>query len=117
MKDLSAFKDILSHEWSPKFEELRKMAMINSFYRYGPVRDNYEKYKCLDACANIEKRLEAYKETGNTEYLVDVANFAMCEFMYPSIPNAKYVPTGAKSVETVGAGINEIRSEAEQNYV
>lgn len=44
----------------------------------------------MDAIKNLEIRLQKYKETGNTEYLVDVANFVMLEFMHPSIPGAKY---------------------------
>lgn len=40
----------------------------------------------MDALKNIELRLQKYKDTGNTEFLVDIANFAMLEFMHPSIP-------------------------------
>ena len=57
-----------------------------------------------------KKRIQAYEETGNAEFLVDMANFAMIEFMYPSIAGAKYTPTDSCVVDTVGFGINEIRN-------
>lgn len=107
------FKDILKTEYSTKFDDCRKKAMVNSYHKYGPAKDNYGKYKCMDAIANIRKRLEKYEETGNTEFLVDVANFAMLEFMYPSIEGATYTPTHTGECETIGTGINEIRREVE----
>lgn len=105
------FDKILKTEYSEKFDEIRKKAVINSFYKYGPVKDNYGTYKCMDALKNIEIRIRKYIETGNTEYLADVANFAMFEFMYPSIEGAKYTPTAKEnSCEIAGFSINEIRN-------
>ena len=104
---------VLDTEYSKRFDELRKNAMETSYYKYGPLKDNYSKHKCMDAIENLKKRLQAYEETGNTEFLVDVANFAMIEFMYPQVKGAKYTPTDSGVVETVGFGINEVRREAE----
>ena len=101
---------ILATEYSEKFDEIRKNMMVVSYFKYGPMKENYEKFKRMDALGNIEKRIEKYKETGNTEFLADVANFAMIEFMYPSIEGAKYVPTDHGSCEVVGFSINEIRN-------
>ena len=105
------FKDILKTEYSKRFDDIRKKAMVMSFYKYGPMKDNYSNFKCMDALGNIEKRLEKYKETGNTEFLADVANFAMIEFMYPSIEGARYTPTDTGACEVVGFGINQIRGK------
>lgn len=102
------FEAILKTEYSTAFDEHRKKAMINSFYKYGPAKKNYGEYKCMDALKNIELRLQKYKDTGNTEYLVDVANFAMLEFMHPSIPGAKYIPTGDTTCEIAGFGVNQL---------
>lgn len=74
---------------SPQFDDLRQKMMIMSFYKYGAMKDNYDKHKCMDALGNIRKRCEKYIETKNVEFLADIANFAMIEFMYPSIPGAK----------------------------
>ena len=109
MSDKS-IESILKTEYSEKFDEIRKNMMVVSYYKYGSLQENYEKFKCMDAIGNIEKRLQKYRETGNTEFLADVANFAMIEFMYPSIPGAKYTPTDSGACELAGFSINEIRN-------
>jgi hypothetical protein len=62
-----------------------------SFHKYGPVAVAME--NGADFMAALGKRLEKYKETGNTEWLMDVANYAMFEFMYPSHPQAHFRAT------------------------
>lgn len=100
---------ILKTEYSERFDEIRKNMMAVSYFKYGPMKENYDNYKCMDAIGNIEKRLAKYKETGNTEFLADIANFAMIEFMYPSIPGAKYTATDNGACEIAGFSIKEIR--------
>lgn len=103
-------EEILKTEYSERFDEIRKNAMETSYHKYGPVKDNYENYKCMDALGSMEKRIAKYKETKNTEYLADAANFLMIEFMYPSIPGARYMPTGSGGAcELSGFPIKEIR--------
>lgn len=102
--------EILSTEYSERFDNIHKDMMIMSYYKYGSLKENYQKFKCMDAVGNIKKRLEKYMETGNTEFLADVANFAMIEFMYPSVEGAKYTPTDSGACETVGFGVNEVRN-------
>lgn len=104
------FDKILKTEYSERFDKIRKGMMVMSYFKYGAMRENYEKFKCMGALGNIEKRLEKYKETGNTEFLADIANFAMIEFMYPSIEGAKYTPTDSGACEIAGFSINEIRN-------
>lgn len=110
IKKETDFKKILSTEYSERFDEIRKSMMIASYYKYGAMRENYSEFKCMDAIGNIKKRLQKYEETGNTEFLADVANFAMIEFMYPSIEGAQYKPTDSGVCELVGFSINEIRN-------
>jgi hypothetical protein len=62
--------------------------MLQSHYKYGRVKDNYPEAK--DAIGNLKTRLELYAKTGNTEFLMDVANFAMIEFMAPAHPKAHF---------------------------
>lgn len=112
MKEVAQERDfdkILSTEYSTRFDEIRKKMMLASYYKYGSVKENHSKFKCMDAVANIELRLQKYRETGNTEFLADVANFAMIEFMYPSIEGAKYIQTDSGACELAGFGINELR--------
>lgn len=101
---------ILKTEYSEKFDEIRQNMMIMSYYKYGPLKDNYGNYKCMNAIENLKIRLQKYIDTGNTEYLADVANFAMIEFMNPQIEGAQYKPTDNPNCELSGFSINEIRN-------
>ena len=104
------FAEVLKTEWSQRFEELRKKAMIMSYFKYGRIKQNHSKdNNHMDAVANLKKRLELYEKTGNTEYLVDVANFAMIEFMSPQHPEAHFKGTDSDNVELVGFGVNQLK--------
>jgi hypothetical protein len=65
--------------------------MSMSFYKYGLVADAYPSK--VDALGSLEVRLQRYRETGNTEFLIDAANFAMIEFMRPRHPKAFFTST------------------------
>lgn len=69
--------------------------MINrmgvSYHKYGKVADNASNR--TDSLKSMQLRLQKYKETGNTEFLIDAANFLMVEFMVPSVDNAYFKPT------------------------
>ena len=82
---------ILATEFSETFVQGMRDRMVMSFFKYGPVRDAYP-HK-VSALESLHKRLEKYIETGNTEFLIDAANFAMIEFMHPSHPGAHFRPT------------------------
>ena len=111
MQSNKSYGEILKTEYSEKFDIIRKDMMVMSYYKYGGIKENHEKFKCMDAIKNLEARLQKYKETGNTEFLADVANFAMIEFMYPSLEGARYTPTDSGACELVGFGIEELRRE------
>lgn len=64
-----------------------------SFHKYGPIKDGFP-HK-VDAIGSLTTRLREYAKTGNTEYLVDAANFAMIEFILPRHPNAYFEGTDA----------------------
>ena len=53
------------------------------FIRYGDFRTNGHDMK-----DHVRKALARYEKTGNTEFLIDVANYAMMEFVQPSITGA-----------------------------
>jgi hypothetical protein len=56
-----------------------------------------------------------YEESGNTDYLVDVANFAMIEFMHPSHPDASYKPTdGGEGIVWTNGSVNEFTNHGER---
>lgn len=88
-------------EFSDEFVRLMKNRMEVSFHKYGPVADAYP-HK-VDAIKSMQKRLQWYLDgdyskdiaPGNTEYLVDCANFLMIEFMHPAHPDAHFKGTDA----------------------
>jgi hypothetical protein len=79
MIEINLTQGVPSSEFSQEFVQGMANRMSLSFLKYGRVMDAIGK---VDEIASLEKRLQKYKETGNTEWLMDVANFAMIEFMH-----------------------------------
>lgn len=78
-------------EFSPRFVAGMANRMAVSYHKYGAVADAYpNKVDALESCL---ARIQKYRETGNTEYLIDAANFAMIEFMHPRHPDAYFKAT------------------------
>lgn len=98
-------EDILKTEYSTKFDKERQYRICNSYYKYGSARDNFRSGR-VDALKTAELCLDAFKKDGNTEHLVDAANYLMFRFMYP-FPGEYFKPTNSdESVGTVGTPIN-----------
>lgn len=92
-------------EYSEKFDELRKNRGKVSFYKYGSAKDNFGAGR-VDAIKTAELCLSAFKKDGNTEHLIDAANYLMFRFMYP-LPGESFSATDSGgSVGTVGVPIN-----------
>lgn len=98
-------------EYSEEFDKLRKNRVEVSYHKYGSAKDNFDSdLHLVDAIKSHDKCLEKYKKTGNTEYLLDAANYLMFEYMYPQHPNAHFRATGSdESAGIAGVSINEIR--------
>lgn len=95
-------------EYSHKFDNLRLNRVKTSFYKYGSAKRNFGE-KLVNALGSAQKCLNKYKETHNTEYLCDVANYIMFEFMYPSFDDAYFKATSsAESAGIDGFSIKEI---------
>lgn len=86
---MNDIEQVLQTEYSEEFDKLRKNRMFVSYHKYGPIKNNYGE-GLINSVENLEIRLKKYKETGNTEFLVDIANFAMIEFMYPKHSNVHF---------------------------
>jgi hypothetical protein len=107
---MKSYDEILKTEYSEEFDKIRKDMVVTSYFKYGPIKDNSEQ-KLKDNILSLEKRLTAYKETGNTEFLADIANFAMFEFMHPQHPKAHFKATDSnESPGIVGMSINEMKA-------
>lgn len=103
------YDEILRQEYDESFDNIRKKMMVMSYYKYGPAKDNYKLDRTMKAIGSLEMRLQKYKDTGNLEFLADIANFAMLEFMYPQHPKAHYQPTDSDVCGVDGMGINQIK--------
>ena len=98
----------MNEEYSDRFDTLRKNRVETSYYKYGPVKKNY-KDGLINALESHDRCIQKYKETGNTEYLCDAANYLMFEFMYPSISGAHSRATYSdESAGISGMSYNEL---------
>lgn len=95
----------MSEEYSERFDQLRKNRVEVSYYKYGAAKKNFGEGR-VDAIATAELCIEAFKKDGNTEHLVDAANYLMFRFMFP-MPGESFTATDdSGSVGTVGTPIN-----------
>jgi hypothetical protein len=87
-------EEIPATEFSCPFVQGMADRMAVSYCKYGAVAQAYPSR--VDAIASLKQRLERYERDGNTEWLMDVANFAMIEFMRPRHPKAHFRATDSK---------------------
>lgn len=107
---------ILSHpeEYSLNFDKFRKNRVEQSYYKYGTAKKNFGEHY-VDALGTMQKCIEKYQETHNTEYLLDAANYLMFEFMYPSLDGAFFKATSSEeSAGIVGFTITDIEKEIDE---
>lgn len=75
-------------QWSKVFERCMRNRMVMGSFRYGLLKDKGE--QGYDMVGSLKRRIEMYRETGNLEYLADVANLALLEFEYPTHKDAHF---------------------------
>jgi hypothetical protein len=78
-------------EVSEFFLDGMRSRMGVSFYKYGPVANGFPEK--VEALASMHGSLKKYADTGNAEFLMDAANYAMIEFMHPSRADAHFRAT------------------------
>jgi len=75
-------KKVLERTFSKDFIEKMKNRLLTSYHKYGDLKTTKNDPRVVrDELKNAEERIKIYKKTGNTEYLVDAANFLMFEYM------------------------------------
>lgn len=98
----------MKEEYSDRFDHLRKNRVEVSYYKYGPARANFSTGN-VQAIPTMQKCVDKYNATGNTEYLLDAANYLMFEFMYPQVPGSYFKATDSKeSAGIVGISVAEM---------
>lgn len=108
--------DDWKEDYSEEFDRLRRNRVEVSHHKYGSVRRNYREGN-INALATMERCVEKYRETGNTEYLCDAANYLMFEFMYPQVPGARFRATdSSESAGIVGISECEMKRLREEEW-
>lgn len=79
--------ELRSTEFNHDFVRLMQNRMVMGAFRYGRFGPNKADY---DLLGGIQKKLASYADTGNTEALVDVANYALLEFTFPHHQQAHF---------------------------
>jgi hypothetical protein len=97
-------EQILNRDFSEEFITKMKNAIETSHYKYGWASQTYPELAQAVKC--IQERLDLYNKTHNKDYLVDIANFAMLEYLYPSYPDAKYIPSDSDKSPGLAGGIS-----------
>jgi len=84
----ATFDDLKETEWSKEFEAYMRNRLIMGAIRYGKIgAKNKPKY---DRVESMIQRLNNYNSTGNKEFLIDVANLCLLEFVECNHPNQHF---------------------------
>ena len=87
-KDISRLRET---EWDSSFEQLMRNRMVMGAIRYESFRK--KKKGDYNYIRSVEEKIVKYKLTGNTELLVDIANYMMIMFTYDGHPNHHFSAT------------------------
>lgn len=89
-KDLKRLEET---EWSSEFEKLMRNRLLMGALRYGTFAEKAVISKGSnpwDLIGAVTKKIKLYTETGNTEYLVDAANYLLLAFEFDPHPNKHF---------------------------
>lgn len=78
-------------EWNSEFEKLMRNRLIMGAMRYGSLGGAGKGQH--DRLSAIIEKAKAYRETGNDELLVDIANYALVEFVEGYHPMKHFAAT------------------------
>lgn len=106
---MTEFERVLKGEYSEEFDNLRKNRVVTSFYKYGAAKINFGE-GLVDPIESAIMCIEKARKTGNTEYLVDAANYCMFGFMFPR--NGMYfrATDSSESAGKAGISVNEMNN-------
>lgn len=83
--------DIEKTEWDPVFEQLMRNRLIMGRLRYESL---WKKKKGgYNYIKSVREKLTKYEQTGNTELLVDIANYMLIMFNFDGHPNHHFAAT------------------------
>lgn len=74
-------------EWSSQFEQLMRNRLVMGAFRYGTFEDKAKlRTDPWNLLEPVTSKVEKYQQTGNTEYLVDAANYLLLAFEFDPHP-------------------------------
>lgn len=76
--------------------------MLVSYHKYGHVATAIE--NGVDCLESAQQRVNKYKADGNTEWLMDAANYLMMEYMHPSHEKAHFDAESRSPGRTLRSG-------------
>ena len=86
--DSDNYYSLLISQWSEEFERLQRNRLVLGALRYGNIgakgKAEYDRISC------IINRSKKYKRSGNLEFIVDVTNLCMLEFVEGDHPNKHF---------------------------
>lgn len=89
--DLAELKD---SQWSAEFETLMRNRLIMGAFRYGMIKVQKKRAKeggkRYDVVRAVAEKVRLYEETGNTEHIVDAANYCLLVFELDPHPNKHF---------------------------
>ena len=135
-KNLPSYPELVLTEWIPEFEDgireqqnvrppdrdraaqldeffqLMRNRLIFGAFRYGRMQDSSK--GSFDCIGSILKRLALYREVGNDELLVDIANLALVEHRHSRHPGLHYgakdrLPARGSRLDTIEACCAEFK--------
>jgi hypothetical protein len=82
--------EVMATTWDTNFLELMQNRLYMGRLRYGSKKTGGARYNYTKSVA---EKIRLYEETGNTELLVDIANYCMLEFRFGRHPNRHFSAT------------------------
>jgi len=80
-EELPDLPELQQLQWSEEFEKECLDRMVMGAFRYGSFRHQLANDACYDNMHSAEARIQKYKQDGNLEHLIDIANLARVEFI------------------------------------
>lgn len=99
-------KSVPKNQFSQEFLQGMLNRVAVGYLRYGEnsaKRTSKNAVQKLSVDARVYRVLSKYLKTGNTEFLMDVANYAMLEFMDPVHKEAHFSPSDSDPTPSITA--------------
>lgn len=84
--------EVRATSWDEQFLRLMFNRLLMGRLRYGSKRPSPNQVR-YNYTKSVKDKIDLYEKTGNTEHLIDIANYAMLEFRHGTHPNKHFSAT------------------------